>query len=376
MARPIFEPIFEEDENVIRERTLGRVSDTWRKEPGDFIYDAVVTSSEEVRQLQVNQDTILLNGHPQYAENEDLDLLLAEVGLTRFAATANKRTFNITADAGVTIAAGQIITALITDLDGNPIEFTADAAVTFTTATTKALNATATLLGTGGNLAVGTEFTLVPPIPGVRVIDDLGTYLLGTDVEDDESAWNRYSFKVQNPDTGGNKNDYKRWTLEVAGVGDAKVIPRWNGLGTVKVVIVDTARLPANATIVGNVQNYLDPGSLGMGDGKAPGSAQVTVVAATSLGLTITATVTYYADAVPAEVKTAFTAAVAKYLQDEISFKADTAGNPLPVVIAKIGSLLIGTYGVSNYTLLKLNGGTVDVPLLAEQVPVLGTVTI
>jgi uncharacterized phage protein gp47/JayE len=369
MARPEFIPVFEESESTIKDRLLGRVSDEWRKEQGDFMYDAVVPAAEEIKQLQVNQDTIIKNGHPQYADGEDLDLLLAEVGLTRFAATPNKRAISVQADAGVTLAAGHTVTALLTDEEGNPIEYTIDASVNFAAAGTQAVNITAVSPGTVGNVATGSEFTLVPPVPGVRTLTDAGTTLLGTDTETDEAAYDRYDFKVKNPDTGGNKNDYKRWALEVTGVGDAKIVPRWNGNGSVKVILVDTDKAPAAAGIVTAAQNYLDPGQTGLGDGKAPCGALVTVVAATAVTINVTATVTYYSGADTAAVKADFTASLLEYLK-EISFE------DVPVVIAKVGSLLIGTYGVANYTGLTINGGTADIPLGSEQVPVLGAVTI
>ncbi|WP_332648904.1 baseplate J/gp47 family protein [Lysinibacillus sp. 54212] len=370
MVRKKFTPVFEENESTIRDRVLSRVDDSWRKEPGDFVYDTVATVPEEIKQLQVNQDTILKNGHAQYAEEEYLDLLLAEVGLKRNAATTNKRTLSVTADAGVRIEAGHTASAIITDSStGDPIEYTVDVLTEFATNSTLNVNITALEPGTMANLATGTEITFVPPIAGIRSIVDLGTYEKGTDKETDESAYARYEFKVNNPDTGGNKNDYRTWVLGVAGVGDCRVIPRWNGNNTVKVVIVDAEKKPASPSLVEAVQTYLDPGSTGLGEGKAPCGAQVTVVSATALEVNISANVTYTAGYDPAAVKKAFEAMSAEYI-------TSLAFTDTPLVYNKEGALLISTPGVSNYSDLLINGATADISPAVDQVCVLGTVTI
>lgn len=369
MARPVFIPIHEEDESVIRDRMLGRISEEWRKERGDFIYDAVAPSPLEIKQLEANQDEILKQSFAQFAEGEYLDYKLDEVGLTRDPATANKRTLSIVADAGVVIPLGHTLSTVVLDTEGNPIEYTVDAAVTFLVTGPLEVDITCKLLGVIGNVSSSSEFILSPSLPGVRSITDLGTVIPGADQESDESAWIKYDFKIKNPDTGGNKNDYVRWATEIEAVGMAKCIPRWDGVGTVKVIIVNTDYAPAAAEIVDEVQAYLDPGSQGLGEGKAPCGAEVTVAAATSLIINIVATIEIYAGAIMQNVEDAFEAAVRAYLKSIVF-----TGNS--VAIAKIGSLLISTYGVSNYSLLTLNGAAIDVPVAIEQVATLGAITI
>jgi uncharacterized phage protein gp47/JayE len=369
MARPTFTPVFEEAEAAIKERMLNRVSDDWRKEPGDFIHDAVAPSPLEVKQLQVNQDNVLKQGFALYAEDDYLDRKLEEVGLTRGQATANKRALSVTADAGVTLPMGHTLSTVVLDEEGNPLEYTVDAAVTFAAAGTETVNVTCTTAGEVGNVTTGSQFILSPAIPGVRTIVDQGTTIPGADKETDESAWTRYDFKVKNPDTGGNKNDYVRWAGEVEGVGKAKCVPRWNGNGTVKVVVVDTTYQPASTVLVDEVQEYLDPGSTGLGDGKAPCGARVTVVAATGLNVDITATVTYATGYDPATVKAAFEAAVDDYLEGLVFTEYD-------VVYNRIGALLSFTEGVSNYSGLTVNGGSADLPVGDEEVAVLGVVSV
>lgn len=369
MPREEFKPVFEEDESVITQRMIDRVPDTWRKDQGDFMYDAIAPAAGEIKLLQVSQDETLKSSFAVYAEGPDLDKKLGEIGLERNQATPNIRRLSITADAGVRIPAGHTVSAVIQDEDGNPLEFKTNAETIFNTEATLNVDITALIAGTQGNLATGTQFILIPPLPGVRSITDLGTLTAGADTESDEAAYARYEYKLHNPDTGGNKHDYVRWAKEVDGVGEAQTVPRWNGNGTVKVVIVGADLQPDSGPLAAAVQEYLDPNSAGLGEGKAPMGASVTVVSATAKAINVTATVTYAAGQIPDDVRTAFTAALNDYLKSLIFTQQ-------PVIYNKIGSLLIGTPGVLNYSGLKVNGATADVPIGPEEVAVKGTITI
>jgi uncharacterized phage protein gp47/JayE len=369
-TRPTYTKQFEETEAAVQDRILGNESlQPWRKEPGDFMYDAVITQAPETVQLEVNQDTILKNSFALYAEDDWLDLKLAEVGLTRLAATATVRRLLITAAAGIVLPKGHMLTTLVLDKDGNPIEWTADEAITWAAPGQLATTITSTQIGAITNVPAGSEFMLQPPIPGISVIVDDGAVVPGSDRESNDDAWARYDFKVKHPDTGGNKNDYVRWAQEVAGVGKARCVPRWNGVGTVKVLVLGTDYKPAAAEIVADVQEYIDPGKTGLGDGKAPCGATVTVAAPANLAIDITATITWAVGADAAKALAAFQAAIDAYLK-AIVFTGQ------PVVYNRIGSMLIGIEGVVNYTDLMINGGATDIPVGDEEVATRGAVTI
>jgi len=367
--RPVFVSVFEEEESVIRERMLGRISDDWRKEPGDYIYDAVAAAPLEVKEGQIQRDFILKNSFAQYAEGDYLDLLLDEVGLKRIPASANKRALTVTADAGVTIPLGHSAFSVVVDGDGNPYEFTVDAVVVFAESGSQTVSLTCKTLGAESNVPNGTQFIFQPSIPGIRLIVDAGTTVPGTDKESDAAAWARYDFKVKNPDTGGNKNDYVRWAQEVTGVGKAKCVPRWNGNGTVKVVLAGSDYKPATSLVVADAQEYLDPNSEGLGNGKAPCGAAVTVIAASNVALTIAVTITWSAGADQVAAKTAFETAVTNYLKGLVFAEVPN------VVYNKITALLAFTDGVSNFSGLTVNDGTADLPVGTEAIATLEAVT-
>lgn len=515
MTRPAFKPVYEQAEETVRDRMLARVPDAWRKDPGDFIYDAVAAVPAEIVELQKDQDDILKKGFAQYAGGEWLDLKLAEIGLARIPATAARRRLDINADAGVKIPRGHAASTVTLVSEGNPLQYTVDDEVSFAAPGVKSLSITCKTPGAVGNVLTGTEFIFLPPIPGIKEVTDRGVTVPGQDTESDEDAYGRYEFKVRHPDTGGNKNDYIRWVQPFDGVGKLRVIPRWNGNGTVKIVLVGDDFLPATPAVVANVQEFLDPvldaaveaekaalggygavidaaavklthaaagaatvtlaaidacletenhfkarlkvkadstvgqndllrvrvlsegqpvkqtkggavdadltfaasqlsidygyieipfyydgmqpltleiqrltadnvttvwidrihfASLygqGLGEGQAPGGARVLVKAADTLALDIAADVAYAAGADKDAARTAFIAAVDKYLQDEVIF-VDGA----KVVWAKIGGLLISTAGVVNYSGLAINGAMEDITPGREEAPVVGTVAI
>ncbi|TVX92230.1 baseplate J/gp47 family protein [Paenibacillus agilis] len=367
---------FEEEEYIIQQRMLdhARLAE-WRKEPGDFIYDVVAPVPLEVQQLQISQDTILRNAFPQFAEGEYMDAHLEEIGLKRHAATPNKRQISITADAGVIIPADHTASVVVLDDNGNPLEFAVDTTTTFAAAGIHAVSLTCRTAGAITNVPVGTQFILLPPIPGIRSITDIGPTIIGRDQESDADAWQRYLLWVSNEDTGGNKNDYVRWSVDFQGVGKAKCIPRWNGNNTVKIVIVGTDYRPASTTVVNKLQEYIDPGSTGLGEGKAPCGAKVTVETAQGLQINISVKLVLDNGFTVDQVRAAFMVTFSAYLTSLV-FVNDSTGKPYPVAYNQIGAKLLSTKGVVNYSELTLNGGTLDIPVGPTQTPVTGDVII
>ena len=375
--RPEFRPRFEEPEEQIKTRMLERIPEEWRKEPGDFMYDAVAATPLEIQQLQINQDYILRNSFAQYAEGEYLDLLLLEAGLERRTpATPNKRTLLITAEAGVTIQKAHTASAVILDNDGNPIEYEVDRRVDFYETGKLAVYVTCKLAGEIGNLATGSEFVLLPSIPGIRSIEDAGTYELGYAEESDEQAWERYLFKQSNEDTGGNKNDYVRWATDIENVGRAKCIPKWDGNGTVKVLITGTDYRPALPQLVEEVQKELDPGSTGLGEGKAPLGAKVTVTTPIAVVVNVTATLLLQNNTNLEDVKAKFESRLDSYIASLVFNVQESTKKHFPVSYNQISALLITMDEVMNHENLKLNGGTSDIQIGDEHIPARGTVSL
>lgn len=68
----------------------------------------------------------------------------------------------------------------------------------------------------------------------------------------------------------GNIADYKKKTKEINGVGAVKVIPVWNGGGTVKLTILDSDYNKASTQLIEKVQEEICPNMNSNGLGLAP----------------------------------------------------------------------------------------------------------
>lgn len=162
--------------------------------------------------------------------------------------------------------------------------------------------------------------------------------------------------------TDGNVNQYYRWCDEYDGIGNAKVMPLWNGANTVKVSILNASNRKASDTLVAEFQEYLDPNSKGMGDGVAPIGAFVTVTTATEVPISVSASV---------KMKEGFsdTATIDTALHNHFSQIAYEKTN---VSYMTIGAIILGAEGVDYINDLQVAGGTSDITLDAEEIAVLG----
>lgn len=380
--RPEFVPVFLQTDTEITDFLLSQIPDTWRKEVGDFPYDMIKPDVAQIMQLEISQDRTLQNAFPQYCEDERMDEHMAIRGLTRIEATANKRVLSIVADPGVRIPQGYTFTSVVTDEDGNPIEFTADKETIFLSEEAVDVRVTCNLTGSEGNLATGSEFILHPPIAGVASITDMGTLVMAAERESLDEAWTRILDKAENPDTGGNVHDYERWVVDgfykEYGVKVGKVLVDmcwdkdngYDGRGTVRIVVVDDDYGPLDASVVSDIKEYLDPKAYeGYGYGKAPGGAVVTVITGTPYYIDISASVEYEKNVDRSTVLQQFTELVTDYVKSRVFNRNEDTKELSPVVYKKIAAILGTLSGVSNYDNLTVNGGTEDIKLEPYEIP-------
>lgn len=163
----------------------------------------------------------------------------------------------------------------------------------------------------------------------------------------------------------GNIAQYERWCDEYpnGGIGNSKVFPLWNGANTVKVSILSESNRKATPELISDFQEYLDPNTTGMGDGVAPIGAFVTVSTATEVPMNISAVVTMksgYTD----------TSKIASELTEYFSRLAYTSNS---VSYMSVGATILSVDGVETINNLIINGGSVDISLGDEEIPVLGT---
>ena len=167
--------------------------------------------------------------------------------------------------------------------------------------------------------------------------------------------------------------------MEVSGVGGVQLYPLDQGANTVGVVLVDQFGKPASAELVEQVQEHIDPGSQGIGEGEAPIGAYCYVSPASSLTVNLSLTVSALSGADQETVTAAIEAAVADYLKDvtlEAYTPAISGEHGYRVSYARIGSAILDTEGVEDYENLTVNGGTGNLSIPAKYAGVLGEVTV
>jgi uncharacterized phage protein gp47/JayE len=347
----------DQTEDVVQARLLDNVDDSIDKREGSVVYDLTRPASIEFAQVYNALDDVLTFGFASSDMPDNyLDLRVGEMGLTRKPAVAAVGELTFTyASEGAVIPTG---TRCSTDAVA-PIYFvtTTDGTVSGGTVT---VAAAAETTGASGNVAAGTVTIVLGDLAGVATVTNAQAFDGGADVESSDSLLARYYDRVQQPATSGNANDYKQWAKSVAGVGDAKVYPIWNGNGTVKVVLLDEDKTAPPQATVDSVASYIES--------VRPIGATVTVLGATELAVDVSATLTLSSDVTLAQVTSDFTTALTDYLAT-LAFVDPT------LRYAKIASLLIDVNGVEDYASLTVNGGTTNITVADGSVAVTGTVT-
>lgn len=184
--------------------------------------------------------------------------------------------------------------------------------------------------------------------------------------ESDEEFRERIQSNLIAEATDGNVAQYKKWLSEIDGVGKSKVTSLWNGANTVKCTILNEENQSASVELIKKVQDILDPDSEGLGEGKAPIGAIVTVDTAEEVTVNISVQVEYK------QGKTS-----APTLKDELNkFFSDVAFNRSVVAYLQVASVISNNENIDFITELTINENKTDVPLSANQIPVLGDLNV
>lgn len=298
---------------------------------------------------------------PMYAYGEWLDYHAQMRGISRRPATASSGTLQLTVTKNTNIPEGsQFSTASV---DGQPsvVFETTQGKFNLPEGTTE-VPVKCTQTGTAGNVIAGTVIFKLSQLSGVTAVTNQEAITGGTEEEDDDSLRARIVSLDQSQSVSyvGSVADYKRWSLEVPGVGGVTVIPAQDDSGLVTLVITDSNGDPANEEICQNVYDYImspaDP-ELRL---TAP-NVKLSVIPPTITELSISATVEVGTGSSLDSIKSAFIEAVQAYL--------DTARSDGEVRYTQIGKILAGIPGVYDYDALTLNSGTTNISITNTQLP-------
>lgn len=309
---------------------------------GTFAYDVLASNSIEFAKQEVEREEMYKAAFAETASGDYLTLIAEDHGVTRKEATA--AVGNVVVKGNGTIPVGTL--------------FQTESGISFTTTTTTtAVKNEATIpvqcteAGTVGNVGANTVTVIPMSIPGITSVTNPEPMTDGFDQESDDDLYERFHFHVTQPATSGNCNDYIEWASSIAGVGHVKVLPIWNGPGTVKVLVTDANGEPASPALLNKVITYIES--------VRPIGPEVTVVTPSLFDLTIKLTVTS-GDGDADYIKTMLN----KYFVSR-NFTGTT------ISYAKVGNMILtdDKTEVDDYSGLLINDATDNISVTDDQIP-------
>ena len=337
------------------QRILSNIDNEYDKSTGSFVYDTTRTVSIEFENVDRKIEEAEAKLNIENLTGDELTQVVNErTGRKRKSASFAASIVHITGQPNARINKGDQVS------NGN-------VTYSFIETTTLDANGQQTVLvqcdeaGKIGNTLPNSIVYFPVTLSGLTSVTNLEAVTNGYDEESDASLLERYFEYLQLPATSGNPAHYRVWSLEVNGVGDAKVYPAWNGGGTVKVAIIDSNKRAASEGLISTVLNHIEE--------VRPIGATVTVVSGKEKSINISANL------VLANGHT-ISAAQSAYEESLVQHFANLAYKETYVSHAKVGNLLLDIPGVVDYSNLLINGGMANILLEEEEIPVLGTVSL
>lgn len=352
-----------ETAETILNRILGRVADRFDKRLGSIIYDASAPASIEFEALYKALDYILDQSFADTAERPYLIRRAAERGLQPYPATNAKVTGEFTPST-LNIPLGSRFSC-------GEYNYYVDARIS--------AGRYYLICETSGAVPNGQTGRLIPieTISGLKSAELVEISILGRDEEDTELFRQRYFDSLTADYYGGNVADYKAKISILPGVGGVKVYPAWNGGGTVRCVIIDSAYGVPTTTLVDEVQEYIDPlvvdgdMSQGKGLGIAPIGHYVTVVGANASIINIRTNLHFSSGYDYETVLPEIERVIDEYYL-ELNKIWSTRDNVV-VRIAEINSRILALQGVVDVVNTLLNGQSQNVIVDRDSIAVRGT---
>lgn len=372
MARGIYEPMFDENtfENVL-ERNLDRISDEFDKREGSVIYDAIAPMAIEISLLYSYLDFLFKNAFADTANRYWLIERAKERGIEPYKATR-------------AVIVGRFDSELnigdrffIDDIYYKVSNFQKEDGGLFY------YELICDSEGTAGNLEGG-KLTPTRNIRNLSIAEIYKLAILGEDEEETEDFRERYFETIKSISYGGNIDDYRKKVKAIDGVGLVKVIPVWNGGGTVKLIITDSEYKEPTSELISKVQEIVDPVPFHQkGVGVAPIGHLVTVVSAKSKKINITCKILKSRDYVLEDIKAEIKKDIDEYLKiqrkkwSEYEKVDSNIYVENDIRLAKITSIVLNAKGVIDYEIIKFTDTDKKILELAEEeIPVLGDVVI
>lgn len=347
-------PTYEE----LLQRCLDRIPNSIDKRQGSIIYDALAPCCVELAQMYIQLASIYDLVFIDTAVGEALDALVKQNGISRKNATNAIRLgeFSMVVPVGTRFSDGENTYIVIDNIEGT---------------TNSKLQCEQA--GSIGNSYYGqlTPITYIMGLNSAILTDIIDT---GSDIETDEALRERYMEAVTAPQFGGNVSDYQNKVRALEGVGGCKVIPIWNGGGTVKLIITNAQGGVPTESLINSVQEAVDPTQDQSGLGIAPIGHIVTVEGAEEVELEIESSFTLQSGITRESVQESVNKVIQDYFTS-LSKEWDSQDN-IVVRISQIETRLLSVPGVLDLDSTTINNSTGNLTLESNQIPVLYGVVI
>lgn len=343
-------------------RMLAVLPETIGKEENGWVCDLFTpVALEKARAVEFVMVEAVKNLVPKYAYGQILIEHAKNRGITRRPATYAKAKLTVKGIKGTVIPEGfQFSTASTLEREG--ILFQADIQYTIPESREVELMVVCVKEGPIGNVAAETILLMLKPQKGIISIINKEPAYGGFEQESEESLRQRileYDQK-QGSSFVGSPADYRRWALEVGGVGNARIISAIDDMGLVTIILTDLNGQPVSEEICKEVYNHImRPDSYY--ERLAPCNAYLKVIPATAIEISVIVTILLEDDYTLEMVKKEFISNLKEYLKTEEAHEN--------VRYAEVGAVLINTEGVKDYTELLLNQGMKNVAIEIGCVP-------
>ncbi len=366
------------DVDVIHQRMLNDLPLNIDKTKGGFAYDMTRPSAMEKSYAMEALNLVAQWIFPETSQASDIimDRHAARAGLTRHPAVPATGTLHIVGTEAVLIPKGFVFCTPATALTSNVnyeavddyvLEYDEDTDKYIADVGVRCLEA-----GENGNAPSDSITLMANPVDGIESITNPLAFSDGAEQETNEALYERIREHdlTQTVSHIGNDADYKRWAMEIDGVGSASVIREWAGAGTgtVKVIILNANGGQATSTLINQVYNYIMGTDENPDTRKAPIGAILTVTTATPMTLNFKSEVEldqdYTLDTVTAEFKR---------LLNEYFTVAKEEGE---IKYTRVARCLSETPGVLDYHNLFINNARNNVTVGTEDLPAITSLTL
>ena len=338
----------------ILQRMMDRVPNTLDKREGSLIYTALAPAAAELMQMAIEMEN---NQKESYADTASRTYLIRrakERGLKPYPATKAVIKAEITPrglliENGNRFSVEDVIYVLVGKIDESHYKLECETA------------------GIPGNKVTG-QLTPVEYIDGLESISISELLIPAEDEEETEDFRKRYFDSFASQSFGGNIADYKEKVKAISGVAGVKVMPVWQGPGTVKLMILAGDYDVPSAELIQQVQEKIDPAeNTGKGYGIAPIGHKVTVEGVSALSIGIQTNITYQSGWNYQASKSYIEKALDDYFKELA--KEWEVQKELVVRISQIETRLLNAPGILDIQKTKLNGQGANLILGEMQIP-------